>query len=81
MEAALKPYQGQNVGVIVSKLGYPNDERPMLGHSIYTWRSGNPYYGGFCDLNVVVGKDERIVSASWNGNIAGCANFTSRLGS
>jgi hypothetical protein len=78
MENAMQPFIGQNVSAVVSKLGYPTDKREMLGHTIYTWKTGNPqtYY---CNLDVVVDASDNVTSRTWDGNNGGCAALASRL--
>lgn len=53
MEDAGQKLKGQDTAVVVAKLGYPNEKREMLGHTIYRWNTGNPD-AMYCNLDVGV---------------------------
>jgi hypothetical protein len=78
MTNATSTLKGQNISAAVNKLGFPTDKREMLGHTIYTWKTGNPnaYY---CDLDLVVDSKDTITNAQWNGNNGGCGALAERL--
>ncbi len=80
MDSAVQSLKGQNITSVVAKLGYPTEKRDMLGHTIYGWKTGNPYGGGmYCNLDLVVDSNDKIESGSWDGNNGGCANLAGRL--
>ena len=83
MESATETLKGQDISVVVARLGYPSDKREMLGHTIYRWNTGNPYgqgWGGmYCNLDIVVDRNDKIESGNWEGNNGGCSNLANRL--
>jgi hypothetical protein len=78
MQDATQKLEGQNIGVLVSKLGYPSDKREILGRTIYRWNTGNPR-GMYCNLDVAVSENNIIQSGNWDGNNGGCGSLASRL--
>jgi hypothetical protein len=80
MDNAVQSLRGKNITVAVAKLGYPSEERDMLGHSIYSWKTGNPFGGGlYCNFDLVVDSSNKIENGSWEGNNGGCASLAGRL--
>jgi len=78
MKDATQSLKGQDITVVVRKLGYPTEKREMLGRTIYRWNTGNPR-GMYCNLDVVVQQNDIIETGSWEGNNGGCGNLASRL--
>ena len=76
MQTVTQSLAGEDISVVVSKLGYPNEKREMLGHTIYRWNTGNPQGQGlggmYCNLDVVVDDDNKIERGNWDGNNGGC---------
>ena len=79
MESAMKDLRGHDISAAVDRLGFPNDQREMLGHTVYRWNSGDQYGGAWCNLSIVVDRSNKIITGSWDGNVAGCAGLASRL--
>jgi hypothetical protein len=81
MDSASQALKGHDITVVVTKLGYPTEKREMLGHTIYRWNTGNPngLEGLYCDLDIVIDKDNNIERLNWDGNNGGCQNLANRL--
>jgi|GEM_PF-3192580 len=83
LRETLEAYKGQDIDTVVAKLGYPTEQREMLGRTIYTWKTGNPSGQGlggfFCNLDIVVDQSNRIDRGSWQGNNGGCGDLLGRL--
>jgi hypothetical protein len=66
---------GQNVGVLVKKLGYPSSQQIMLGTKVYTWDIDD------CQLHVAVDKSERITHFDYYGSHHECGDMADELDS
>ncbi len=79
MAGNLKPYQGENISAVVGKIGFPTDQKQMLGHTVYVWKTGNRFAGGYCDISFATDSTNRISNISWDGNVGGCSGLLGRL--
>jgi hypothetical protein len=79
IDSAAQPYMGKNISMVVGKLGYPTDKREMLGHTIYTWKTGNPNQGVYCNLDLGVDENNVVTSGNWEGTNGGCMALAARL--
>jgi hypothetical protein len=83
---------GQDIRVVVAKLGYPNEIRKKSGGLIYVWgarsvftflmpaegtTTGNPA----CTVEITVGADNRIKSYQFSGDQGGCEPYVRALSS
>jgi hypothetical protein len=51
----------------------------MLGHTVYVWKTGNRFAGGYCDISFATDATNRISNISWDGNVGGCSGLLGRL--
>lgn len=77
MRAATAPYKGQDVSVLVAKIGYPTEKREVLGHTVYRWITGVPNHGFFCNLDAELNGQNRVTYLNWQGN--GCDILAAKL--
>ncbi len=78
LDSAVEPFIGQDIASVVNRLGFPTEKREMLGHTIYTWKTGTPSQM-YCDLDLVVDSGGKITGRNWNGNNGGCSTLAGRL--
>jgi hypothetical protein len=92
LKAALDPTIGKNIGVVVAKLGYPNDIHQASGGLIYVWGARSAFTNlvpagnattvpAACTVEIAVGGDSRIQSYQSTGNQEDCEPFARALSS
>ncbi len=78
MESAVDPLVGQNISVVVGKVGRAATNGSFLGQNIYTWKGGNNSIG-YCTVDFFVTDDDTITRSRWSGNKGACSAFASQL--
>jgi hypothetical protein len=92
IKVALDPTIGQDIRVVVAKLGYPNEIREMSGGLMYVWGARSEFTflmpadstttGNIaCTIEIAVGADNRIKSYKFDSNHDGCDPYASALSS
>lgn len=92
IKAALDPTVGQDIRVVVAKLGYPNDIREMSGGLMYVWGARSEFTflmpadstttgNVACTIEIAVGADNRIKSYKFDSNHDGCDPYARALSS
>ena len=60
---------GQDVHVVIKKIGYPTRQSVLAGDKIYTWEDNG------CTINVAVDQSERITHFDFSGGHHDCENL------
>ena len=92
IKTALDLTIGQDVRVVVAKLGYPNEIREKSGGLIYVWGArsaftflmpaeGTTAGNAACTIEITIGADNRIKSYQFSGNQGGCEPYVRALSS
>jgi hypothetical protein len=75
---ALRRLLGQPLDVAVGILGYPSDQREVLGDKVYTWRTNAGVFNAPCQIELGV-RDGVIRHFDWTGGWGGCSIYQNEL--
>jgi hypothetical protein len=85
MPEKLQPLKGQNIRVAIERLGYPTEQREVLGDTVYTWSTLGPVVANsfmvgqlYCVIEVGTDSAGTIKEAHFHGN-AGCGPYARAL--
>ena len=78
MKNAIDPYIGQNIDLVLNRVGQPTSSGPAMGGTMYTWRTRNS--NGGCIVNLYTSGDGRLRTWDSTGTQGGpCAAFAAQL--
>lgn len=79
--AELPKFEGQPVDVAVKKLGFPNDERTIMGKKVYVWFTSR--FGTnrrlTCEVRLIVDAKDVVRDFDWDGNNGACEYYAGLL--
>ena len=85
IEKGLTMATGRGINSLISKIGYPTDERIIAGRKVYIWDTrrlvgwdGN-VLDLYCKITVEVDSNDRIINWSYSGNRGGCSSYSNAL--
>ena len=69
----LRASAGQDVHVVIQKIGYPTSQAVVAGDKVYAWEDNG------CTLHVAVDSSERIQRFDFSGSHHDCERISDRL--
>jgi hypothetical protein len=69
----LNAYTGQDVHVVIKKIGYPTSQAIVAGDKVYAWDDNG------CTIHVAVDPSERIQRFDFSGSHHDCERISDRL--
>jgi len=70
---------GQDIQVVIDRLGHPTSQRRTGDDTVYLWREGSHQTNPHCFLEFVAGPDHVIKSVNQDETNSGCAAFDKAL--
>lgn len=80
---------GKDINWLISKWGYPDEEKIIAGKKLYVWEGGSDtivlpfsqesFTTHTCHREVEIGKDDKVIGYNWSGNIMACGEATGDL--
>ncbi len=88
LEEGMQRMKGRPAPELFSKMGFPDQEGTVAGRKYYLYQRsvrlpgfnpGSPDIRGECRIRFFVDDKETIVGADYDGNLAGCEPYVTRL--
>jgi hypothetical protein len=86
LHEGLKKSVGQNVQSVIDDLGRPTSQQKLLGDTVYVWNTdlgAVAFEGGwvhrYCNVQVTAGRDGRVKSYDYSGEMEGCQRWAALL--
>ena len=85
IEIGLTRATGRSINSLISRIGYPTDERIIAGRKLYIWDTrrlvgwdGN-IIDLYCKITVEVDSNDKIIYWTYSGNRGGCRSYSDAL--